>query len=282
MLKCWAQNVARDCAARKYYSGQRHYAQHIGVVQHRITVGTTESLQYGFEIVYSGRAGCLKLTRILQLMNYQSEQLDISPVDFSEAPRLNKSGLPPVLKAVAGICLVVFCIMLLYGSLPEMSPTEIVASDDYVGEQPERNLLTLENLRTQAPSATRSTLASAATEPAGEVEASKEVVIAAQPEAAVSQTIVSKATSIEPVVIKQVPAVRVSSSDSSGFLPVRTVLRDNTLLKLAPEQQAKTLLSLGMGVQVTVFESQGSWIYVGTNDGSSMTGYVRAAELTND
>jgi len=211
-------------------------------------------------------------------MNYQSQQLDINPGDFSEAPRLNKSGLPPVLKAVAGICLVVFCIMLLYGSLPEMSPTEIVASDDYVGEQPERNLLTLENLRTQSPSATRSAATSAVTD----VEASEESFVVVEPKAAVPQTIVSKATPIEPDVIKQVPAVRVSKSDSSGFLPVRTVLRDNTMLKLAPELQSKTLLALGMGVQVTVFESQGNWIYVGTNDGSSITGYVRDAELTDE
>jgi len=226
-------------------------------------------------------------------MNYQrQQQLDITPLDFSEAPRLNKSGIPPAMKVVAGICIVVFGIMLLYGSLPEMSPKEIIASDEYVGEQPDRNLLTLENVRSQAPAVSRTAAVSnaptavdvaeqQAPTTVSEVVASKEVILTVEPKVA-PKPLASKSSVIESVVVQRVPPVKVSVSDTSGFLPVRTVLRDNTMLKAAPEAGSKSVLALGMGVQVTVFETQGSWIYVGTNDGSSITGYVREAELTND
>lgn len=119
--------------------------------------------------------------------------------------------------------------------------------------------------------------------------ASDERVVAAMAttptiEEAVDTVVVASVAAIEPVPIP----VGVSSQQSSGvetyrnnaqFLPLRLVLEDSTKLKASPSTRSKTLLTLNRGVFVTVFESDGEWIHIGTNDGSSITGYVLESAL---
>ena len=75
----------------------------------------------------------------------------------------------------------------------------------------------------------------------------------------------------------------ISSGDSFGsrgvLLPLRSVLNDSTELKDAPDENSETLMLLGQGVVVTALERRGKWILIGTNDASSLTGYVLESGL---
>ena len=91
---------------------------------------------------------------------------------------------------------------------------------------------------------------------------------------AADTVVIASVAAIEPV---PVPA---GGSGSKGkLLPLRSVLADSTELKASPTSQSKTLLSLGRGVVVTAFERHGEWIHIGTNDGSSITGFVLESSL---
>ncbi len=71
---------------------------------------------------------------------------EISSLDLSEAPRIVKQKRSP--GAVAGISLVVVLLLglLIVGSLPELSPEEIISMDGYQGEQPITHIFNLESL----------------------------------------------------------------------------------------------------------------------------------------
>jgi len=90
--------------------------------------------------------------------------------------------------------------------------------------------------------------------------------------------VVASVAAIEPV-----PVPVGNSAPAAGakgkLLPLRSVLADFTELKASPTRQSRTLLSLGRGVIVTAFERHGKWIHIGTNDGSSITGYVLESSL---
>lgn len=316
--------------------------------------------------------------------------VDIDPLDFSEAPRLAKEAYPR--GAVAGgiACAVLFLAMLVYGSLPELSPSEIVAMDGYAGERPTRHIFNLQSLedseespalvKQNVPSIARvppietakveaekaeideavteikpvpvetaqvavkpTTVAAADTETVSaavaapsnveianveiaDVESTSEAIESSEPKVQLAKsevalrvfaenaeqkvvaaqattpavrelptTIVTSALVAEPspmpmpikrneykhAELARGPALAsVATTDEKGrLLPLRAVLNDFTEVKKSPSSQSSTVLSLGRGVVVTAFEKQGDWVHIGTNDGSSITGYVLESSI---
>jgi len=91
---------------------------------------------------------------------------------------------------------------------------------------------------------------------------------------------------ISTAVLNELAPMSISGSVSSALenkntrlLPLRIVLEDSTALKSAADTGSSTVMLLGKGVVVSAFERQGEWIYVGTNDDSSATGYVQESSL---
>ena len=76
----------------------------------------------------------------MALNNYSVE---IDPVDLSEAPRLEKESYSRATVIGAVCCIAALAAMMIHGSLPELTPKEIVAMDGYVGEQPTRQFFNL-------------------------------------------------------------------------------------------------------------------------------------------
>lgn len=81
-------------------------------------------------------------------MQTQSSEQYFEPEDFLEVPpKLRSKPWSPVL---AGICValavLLLATLLIRGSLPEMSPEQIVAMDGYQGEQPPRRIFNLDSL----------------------------------------------------------------------------------------------------------------------------------------
>jgi len=345
-----------------------------------------------------------------------SHNIDLEERDLSEAPRLAKETTPRSLIIGGCVAVALFLALLAYGSLPALSPQEIVAMDGYEGEQPTRHIFNIQSLEeadddeavakaagtdqpdldqpklkqpelakqemtpkeiapaetapveivksdttvetdkvdtespvvvttriepevvppvqranvetvqvqptepvqpTQQPLAeapqelaeapqelaeapqelteapqeevvkseqpadpvvtTVATLTDSSASTLGAVEGKKVVAaMATTPtiDEAADTVVIASVAAIEPV---PVPA---GGSGSKGkLLPLRSVLADSTELKASPTSQSKTLLSLGRGVVVTAFERHGEWIHIGTNDGSSITGFVLESSL---
>jgi|GEM_PF-6319777 len=75
-----------------------------------------------------------------------SHDLGFDERDLAEATRLPKDK--PSFGVVAGfvVAVVLFLALLVHGSLPELSPEEIVAMDGYEGEQPTRHIFNIHSL----------------------------------------------------------------------------------------------------------------------------------------
>lgn len=304
-----------------------------------------------------------------------SHNLDFDERDLSEAPRLAKDSRPRGLIVGGCVAVVLFLALLAYGSLPELSPEEIVAMEGYAGEQPTKHIFNIHSLeqavaekqvaakqgvettaKMEQPKPEKlETAQKEMAKPATRVETASPVVVttAIQPEVAeplkpapesvdvavlqpqplaeqapreevvmveeisepVVETVASPTASTavlfsaspeqrvvaaeattptideasDTVVVSSVAAIEPvplpvgSSATASGnrgkLLPLRSVLADFTELKASPTTRSRTLLSLGRGVVVTAFERHGKWIHIGTNDGSSITGYVLETSL---
>lgn len=331
-----------------------------------------------------------------------SYNLDIDARDLSEAPRLAKDSQSRGVVIGACVAALLFLALLVYGSLPELSPHEIVAMEGYAGEQPTRHIFNIHSLdgtddqpavipsdisagessvatadidtneikgtggsiavaktmettpaekaepvavvseaATVAPVVTETaevtaevkqrievpvtrehtqavqvaveeqvspkpdttgvvavariaeapTVRTAAnrTEPTSTLfgTAQQERVVAAMAttptiDEASDTVVVSSVAAMEPMPMpaSSNPNQRASVENGRGkLLPLRSVLADYTELKASPSDQSKTILSLGRGVVVTAFERYGEWIHIGTNDGSSITGYVLESSL---
>ena len=300
-----------------------------------------------------------------------SHNLDLEERDLLEAPRLAKDTPPRGLIAGGCLAVVLFLALLVYGSLPELSPQEIVAMDGYAGEQPAKHIFNIHSLEEStvkqadqasakmeatvepekpivvttsvepelnepevaapAPSDPVEIVQTQPVEAAADVSADIDVidedtdVAVAEPtpepveEAAGEEVvIISEVTSRTPrvtrfdtgrenrvvaamattptideasdtVVVSSVAAIEPvpvptgasapAQAAKGKLLPLRSVLADLTELKASPTTQSKTLLSLERGVIVTAFERHGKWIHIGTNDGSSITGYVLESSL---
>ena len=302
-----------------------------------------------------------------------SHNLDFDERDLSEAPRLAKDSRPRGLIVGGCVAVVLFLALLAYGSLPELSPEEIVAMEGYAGEQPTKHIFNIHSLeqavaekqlaakpgvettakmeqpkpekletaqKDMAKPATRVETASPVVvttaiqpevaeplkpapesvdvavlqpQPLAEQAPREEVVIVEEISEPVVETVASRTASpaalfsteervvaaeattptideaSDTVVVSSVAAIEPvplpvgSSATASGnrgkLLPLRSVLADFTELKASPTTRSRTLLSLGRGVVVTAFERHGKWIHIGTNDGSSITGYVLETSL---
>jgi len=315
------------------------------------------------------------------------QNLDINPRDFSEAPRIIKE--PRSTRTVIGLGLIGFLLLalLVYGSLPELSPKEIVAMDGYAGEQPTKHIFNLQSIE-EAEQKNKSDVGNVAkstadttqsVQPVDSIQASTETMVVAkapvtessvnkpqptqqpvkqpepeqkQPVRSVEESVETKRpTSTKPVVPNRpvpkaeksvvtfkessqvnstlaIEPVRENRNDSSIFgtkekvtsamattptldespdtvvissvvasepaplpitdvgrvgqgrlLPLRSVLRDFTEVKESPDPNSKTVMSLGAGVVLTAFERHGKWVHIGSNDGSSITGFVLESDL---
>ena len=71
---------------------------------------------------------------------------DINQRDLSEAPRLQKDKQS--FGGVVGIAIAVllFGVLLILGSQPELTPEEIISMDGYEGEQPTRHIFNLQDM----------------------------------------------------------------------------------------------------------------------------------------
>ncbi len=327
---------------------------------------------------------------------------DIDARDLSEAPRLAKDPQSTGLLIGVATAAVLFIALLIYASLPELSPAEIVAMEGYEGEQPTKYIFNIHSLDDEAEVASAGEAPTdtlppiAPTEPIPDnvpvttaLESTQAaVVVSEQPvvvtvtaevdesvpaetalastDVATAEVVQAELVQVEPqqtestvsaeqpiaatqtVVTEPAPAVtevaiaadsvQISDTDAETprpmsfntdrkkvvaamattptieesadtvvvasvavaepipllvsssspvaevngkgkLLPLRSIRQDATELKASPSTRSRTLLSLKRGVVVTAFERYGDWIHIGTNDGSSITGYVLEASL---
>ena len=156
------------------------------------------------------------------------------------------------------------------------APQELAEAPQELTEAPQEEVVKSEQPADPVVT-TVATLTDSSASTLGAVEGKKVVAaMATTPtiDEAADTVVIASVAAIEPV---PVPA---GGSGSKGkLLPLRSVLADSTELKASPTSQSKTLLSLGRGVVVTAFERHGEWIHIGTNDGSSITGFVLESSL---
>ena len=159
---------------------------------------------------------------------------------------------------------------------PAEAPQELAEAPQELTEAPQEEVVKSEQPADPVVT-TVATLTDSSASTLGAVEGKKVVAaMATTPtiDEAADTVVIASVAAIEPV---PVPA---GGSGSKGkLLPLRSVLADSTELKASPTSQSKTLLSLGRGVVVTAFERHGEWIHIGTNDGSSITGFVLESSL---
>lgn len=286
---------------------------------------------------------------------HSSTDQSLDSEDFQEAPSVVRSkGYHPVIIGVAGAFFgLLLAVVLIRGSMPEMTPEQIVAMDGYEGRQPPRYIFNLDSLDAGNRVASVANQAGTIqTEPANspkpvlKEQELKEQVLRERVVAAASDTDTGNAadtavTTIEALAIKteepkdswpleivEVPASpiivgkdaqevaapvveefdyrklnrrnaeHVKTSDATittlssaepedktdplrtiRVLPVLTVNTDKTYIHSEPSQSADVKMVLARGMSVTAFEKSGAWVYVGANDGSSITGYVHQSAI---
>ena len=153
--------------------------------------------------------------------------VEIDPVDLSEAPRLEKdaNSRGPVIGAVC--LLVAFAAMMIHGSLPELTPKDIVAMDGYVGEPPTRHIFNLQSFEDEQ-SAQNSPDENNGQEIAADdtmVAGSKEIVAVATPE------------QIQPDSKAVISAINAAGADQADLSSVE--IPDQAKEQQAKENQAK-------------------------------------------
>ena len=135
--------------------------------------------------------------------------------DLSDVPRLRKTR-PSVGLFAGGVLLaVLFVGLLVYGSLPELSPEEIVAMDGYQGEQPTRHIFNLDSLRAEAEAPPESGVKTekAVATAVQEDSSVSEVTEVAEPVSDVLPAADADSTSAEPVQISPEIPVEIASQD---------------------------------------------------------------------
>ena len=76
--------------------------------------------------------------------------MDFDLEDLAEAPRLTKERAPRGVIIGAIAVVVLLGALVIHGSLPDLSPEEIIAMDGYEGEQPTRHIFNLQSLEETA------------------------------------------------------------------------------------------------------------------------------------
>ncbi len=246
-----------------------------------------------------------------------NDRPDIDYEDLQEVPRrVRESKIRLVVITVMSVvCLLAFLIILVRGSMPELTPEQIVQLDGYEGQQAPRYIFNLYSLKQQqaneetalpkaapqvesvVPVAVAVSSAEPVAEPADAVIESTEIRVAplgaaqqAEPAAVIDSNPVTVYEIAELTrdpgrqVIGRVDAVsRKNNPTEQGavieVLPVLSVVGDQSLLRSGPSREADIVTTLAKGDTITVFDNQGEWSYVGTNDGSSTIGYMHNSLL---
>ncbi len=237
---------------------------------------------------------------------------DINSADMAEAPRRERESKVKSVAIVGGstIVVLVVAIMLIVGSLPAVTPEQIVQRDDYEGQQQPRHIFNLYSLkqdqtrRNAEPQLQDQLLTNQAS--AGTAEQNTDVPVDNELVAVDSTRLPTVASSDAPT-RQEIPAVvrvyekselrrdvtlpvvsaAVDESDNSStnqkpdsslssvtVLPVYTINANQTNLRSQPNLDAAIVKLLNKGQTVSVFDSTGNWVQVATNDGAGTTGYV--------
>ncbi len=193
---------------------------------------------------------------------------DIDPsdlVDTVNTPQPARFGRWAAIAACAlGVPLAALALVL--GSLPEMSPSEIVQMEGYAGRQDV-----------------------ASDEPASGGEQLQQVQIsgfevaeadAAKPpvEVIADDNSFREIAAATLAVDKPLLAVEDAPDDKSAY-PVLQVKRQYSNVRAGPSTSDQILTSLEIGSTVTVFDRRGDWLQIGVNDDSSITGYIHKSLL---
>lgn len=242
-------------------------------------------------------------------MQVTDQNFDIE--DLQEAPTLPRTQkVHPVLVGVVGSVVgLALAVMFIRGSLPEMTPEQIVAMEGYEGQQPPRHIFNLDSIDSaqNAQSQRKVPIVAAAQEvvvqPAsmGAVKATEPVnalltIETEEPkdswaleivEVPASPIIVGKdAQEVSAPIVEEFDYRKLNRkpSDSNNtsairVLPVLTVNTDNALMRAEPSVDAEVTLVMARGASVTAFEQSGAWVHVGANDGSSTTGYIHQSNI---
>lgn len=171
-------------------------------------------------------------------------------------------------------------VALVLGSLPEMSPAQIVGMEGYVSrhESATREIEV-------SPPRVASLLSPQATDSAGETPLREEPIAGFdtrepltspatdQPEAVIELREIAAAQPAE----KSAQAGQATGDNAS--YPVLRVKRQYSNVRSDPSLTADIITSLELGSMVTVFDRRGDWLQVGVNDGSSVTGYIHKSLL---
>jgi len=117
-------------------------------------------------------------------MHTQSTDQNFDSEDFQEAPLVARAnGLHPFLIGVCGALFgLLFAVVLVRGSMPEMTPEQIVAMEGYGGRQPPRHIFNLDSLGSSSISSnvSRELIKRVTTSADSEVELLDESPLAAQ------------------------------------------------------------------------------------------------------
>lgn len=238
---------------------------------------------------------------------------DVSFADMAEAPRRERESKAKNIAVVVATTVVVLllAVVLIRGSLPAMTPEQIVQREDYEGQQPPRHIFNLYSLKQDklnrehksrpqdqillADTDAIPVIADQKDEPAITDSTPQAVVSAAAPVKAEVPAVVKlyekselSRESVLPVVsavtssnIK--PAIDANNAGSRNrvvtVLPVYTIKADQTNLRSQPFADAPVIKTLNKGQTITVFDDSGKWVQVATNDGQGTTGYVHHSLL---
>ena len=145
--------------------------------------------------------------------------------DLSDAPRLRKKRPSVGLIAGATLLAALFIGLLVYGSLPELSPEEIIAMDGYQGEQPTRHIFNLDSLRAEAekPPESDTKTAEGVAAAVREDNSVPEVTEVAEPGSDVLPPADTDSTLAEPLEVSPEIPVEIASEDlEQKELPIAT------------------------------------------------------------
>jgi hypothetical protein len=199
---------------------------------------------------------------------------DIDPsdlVDTVNTPRPARFSKWAIVAACAlGVPLAAVALVL--GSLPEMSPADIVQMEGYAGRQQAKPVAlapapapaSVEKPLQQVQIAGLEVVEATADEPPVDVNAAdnsfREI-------AAATQTV-------------EKPLVgSVSATNDAVNYPVLQVKRQYSNVRSGPSTRDQILTSLEIGSTVTVFDRRGDWLQIGVNDDSSITGFIHKSLL---
>ncbi|OED39264.1 hypothetical protein AB833_17240 [Chromatiales bacterium (ex Bugula neritina AB1)] len=240
----------------------------------------------------------------------QRDNPDIDFEDLEEVPRrVRESRVKAgIIGVFSFVFLLALTIILIRGSMPDMTPEQIVQMQGYEGQQAPRHIFNLYSLKQQRESASAASGGSVLPRESRVIDSDAEVVVLnSQPLSAETgrtaagdennasenspgglEAAVEPAVLYEGAELARVPDIRLirhidaagKTNDNSeesvqlGALPVLIVKGDQSLLRSGPSRQKDVLKTLSKGDTITVFNHEGDWVYVGTNDGSSIVGYM--------